>query len=570
MKTFVLVFITSLLALTIPASAYAVDRPNVVIILADDLGYSDLGCYGGEIPTPHMDALAQGGARFAQMYNSARCCPTRASLMTGLYPTQAGIGDFTSNKPAKNKGPGYLGRLRDDCATMAELLKPASYRCYYSGKWHMHPQTGPIERGFDEFYGYTNDHSHDQYDRDYYERLPANRIPELKYEKGQYYATDAFNDYALEFIRQGQKSGDPWLVFLAHSSPHFPVQAPADRVDKYEQIYLKGWNKLREERFVRMQEIGLASDPTWKLSPLSIVPVDTAEIANGYSGQDNPAWDSLPEDRRRDLARRMAVYAAMVETVDHGVGRIVQHLKDTNELDNTLILLTSDNGACYEWGPFGFDGESRKGKTNLYAGEQLREIGGPGTHQSYGSGWANLCNTPLRMYKHFTHEGGINSPFIAHWPKGFAPRADWIHAPVHVMDIVPTVLAAANVTALTKRKQIAVQPIEGTNLLPVIRGAALAERGIGFDHQGAHAWRKGDWKIVWSKRMPSEIRWELYNIAHDRCELKDLASSDPNRVEEMVAEWTEWAKRVGVIWKPGDDASSTANPAAPASVATQE
>ncbi|MFN7889077.1 MAG: arylsulfatase [Pirellula sp.] len=529
---------------------HAADRPNIVVVLADDLGYSDLGCYGGEISTPHIDALAKGGVRFSQMYNSARCCPTRAALMTGLYPTQAGIGDFTSTKPAANKGPGYLGRLREDCATMAEMLKPASYRSFYVGKWHMHSQTGPIDRGFDEFYGYTNDHSHDQYDRDYYERLPANHSAELKYATDQYYATDAFNDYAIEFIRQGQKSESPWLVFLAHSSPHFPVQAPADRVDKYEQLYLKGWDKLREERFARMKTIGLATGSAWKLSPRSIVPVDTPEIANGFPGEENPAWDSLPEDRRRDLARRMAVYAAMVEAVDQGVGRIVEHLRSTEDLENTLILFTSDNGACYEWGPFGFDGTSRKGETTLFTGDRLREIGGPGTHHSYGSAWANLCNTPLRLYKHFTHEGGINSPFIAHWPKGFGPRADFVHDPVHVMDVVPTVLAAANASPLSKRGDVPVQPIEGTNLLPAIRGEKILERGIGFDHQGAHAWRKGDWKIVWSKRMPTEIRWELYNIAEDRCEMNDLASRYPDRVQEMTKEWTAWARRVGVIWEP--------------------
>jgi arylsulfatase len=470
--------------------------------------------------------------------------------MTGLYPTQAGIGDFTSTKPAANKGPGYLGRLREDCATMAEMLKPASYRSFYVGKWHMHSQTGPIDRGFDEFYGYTNDHSHDQYDRDYYERLPANHSAELKYATDQYYATDAFNDYAIEFIRQGQKSGSPWLVFLAHSSPHFPVQAPADRVDKYEQLYLKGWDKLREERFARMKTIGLVTGSAWKLSPRSIVPVDTPEIANGFPGEENPAWDSLPEDRRRDLARRMAVYAAMVEAVDQGVGRIVEHLRSTEDLENTLILFTSDNGACYEWGPFGFDGTSRKGETTLFTGDRLREIGGPGTHHSYGSAWANLCNTPLRLYKHFTHEGGINSPFIAHWPKGFGPQADFVHDPVHVMDIVPTVLAATNTSPLSKRGDVPVQPIEGTNLLPAIRGEKILERGIGFDHQGAHAWRKGDWKIIWSKRMPTEIRWELYNIAEDRCEMNDLASWYPDRVQEMTKEWTAWARRVGVIWEP--------------------
>jgi arylsulfatase A-like enzyme len=550
MKAYIQVCITGLVALAIQVSAYAADRPNMIVILADDLGYSDLGCYGSEIPTPHIDALAKGGVRFTQMYNSARCCPTRASLMTGLYPTQAGIGDFTTNNPAENKGPGYLGHLRNDCATLAEMLKPSAYRCFYVGKWHMNSKTGPIERGFDEFYGYIDDHSHDQYDRDYYTRLTANKPSELKYEKEKYYATDAFNDYALEFIRQGQKSGSPWLVFLGHSSPHFPVQAPADRVDKYEQMYLRGWDKLREERFARMQQIGLAVGPAWKLSPRSRVPVDQSEIANGYSGQENPAWDSLPNDRRRDLARRMAVYAAMVEAVDQGVGRIVQHLKDTEDLDNTLILFTSDNGACYEWGPYGFDGISRKGETTLYTGQQLHVIGGPGTHHSYGSGWANLCNTPLRMYKHFTHEGGINSPFIAHWPKGFGPRADWVNDPVHVMDIAPTILAAAKISPQTNRDNVVLQPIEGRNLLPAMRGEKLAERGIGFDHQGAHAWRKGDWKIVWSKRMPTEIKWELYNIAEDRCELNDLAKKHPERVQEMVDEWTQWATRVGVIWSP--------------------
>ena len=259
----------------------------------------------------------------------------------------------------------------------------------------------------------------------------------------------------------------------------------------------------------------------------------------------------------------------MVEAVDQGVGRIVQHLRDTNDLENTLIVFTSDNGACYEWGPFGFDGVSRKGESTLYTGERLREIGGPGTHHSYGSGWANLCNTPLRLYKHFTHEGGINSPFIAHWPKGFAPRTDWIHDPVHVMDIVPTVLAAANVSPLSKRNGVAVQPIEGTNLLPAMRGEKVPERGIGFDHQGAHAWRKGDWKIVRSKRMPTEIRWELYNVTEDRCEMNDLASKHPERVETMVAEWTEWARRVGVIWESEKPASNASKPV-PASNATKQ
>ncbi len=523
-------------------------QPNIILILADDLGYSDLGCYGGEIHTPHLDSLAKRGVRFTQLYNSARCCPSRASLMTGLYPSQAGIGDFTTGRPHPTRGPGYLGRLNEQCVTLAEVLKPAGYGCYYVGKWHMHEQTGPIKRGFDEFYGYTRGHSHDQYDADYYFRLPQGRKPELDLPKDKFYATDAFNDYAMEFIRQGQKSGKPWFVFLGHSSPHFPVQAPAERADKYDKTYRRGWDVLREERYERMKKLGLINGDHWKPTPRALVPVDRNDIANGYPGKPNPAWDSLDKDRQLDLARRMAVFAAMVESVDHGVGRIIKHLQATNDLDNTLILFLSDNGACYEWGPFGFDGRSRVGTTTLYTGDDLRKIGGRGTHQSYGSAWANLGNTPLRLYKHFTHEGGISTPFIAHWPKGIGRPDTWVRTPAHVMDIMPTVLDATGAKYPQVRNGQTIPPMEGVSLLPAMRGKSLPKRSIGFDHQGARALRNGDWKLVWSKRMPTEIKWELYNLAKDRCETNDVAARHPVRVKLLAAEWETWARRVGVIY----------------------
>lgn len=522
-------------------------RPNVLVILADDLGFSDLGCFGGEIHTPHLDALAHHGARLTQLYTSARCCPSRASLMTGLYPSQTGIADFTSDKPNLKRGPGYLGRLNDQCVTLAELLGPAGYGCYYVGKWHLHPQTGPIKRGFHEFYGYTDDHSHDQYDATYYRRFPSDRKKEIDPPADQFYATDVFNDYALEFIRQGQKRDQPWFLFLGHSSPHFPIQAPPEWADKYDAIYQRGWDVLREERFARMKELGLAG-PAWQLSPLSLVPVDRDDIANGYSGQPNPKWQSLDSDRQKDLARRMSIFAAMVERVDHGVGRIVEHLKSTGDLDNTLLVFLSDNGACYEWGPFGFDGESRQGTTTLHTGEDLRKIGGRGTHQSYGSGWANLGNTPFRMYKHFTHEGGIISPAIVHWPAGIGTPNRWVNEPVHMLDWMPTILAAAGVDYPTIFQSRPITPAEGTNLLPALRGEKLPERTIGFSHQGARALRQGDWKIVWSKRMPAEVRWELFNLANDRCEMDDLASRDPERVEAMAKDWENWARRVQVLY----------------------
>jgi arylsulfatase len=550
------------------ASLAAADRPrpNIVLILADDLGYSDLGCYGGEIDTPHIDALAADGVRFTQLYNSARCCPSRASLMTGLYPTQAGIGDFTTPGPSPERGPGYLGRLNDQCVTLAEVLRGAGYRCYYVGKWHMHQETGPIRRGFHEFYGYTRGHSHDQYDADYYIRLPEGRDQEIDSSPGEFYATDVFNEYSLEFIRQGQQTRQPWFLFLGHSSPHFPIQAPAERADKYEPRYRRGWDVLRAERFERMKEIGLVNGDHWQLTDRSRVPVDRDDIANGYPGEPNPAWKELDTDRQRDLARRMAVFAAMVETVDQGVGRIVEHLQRTDEFDNTLILFLSDNGACYEWGPFGFDGPSRRGKTILHRGDDLRQIGGRGTYHSYGSGWANLGNTPLRLYKHFTHEGGISTPCIAHWPAGIgrpgtarsvrdsgtaasgpAQADNWIRDPAHVMDIMPTILEATGAAYPATYRGNAITPREGVSLLPAMRGEALAERSIGFDHQGARALRRGDWKLVWSKRMPHEIEWELYNLAEDRCETRDMAGAHADRLTQLAAAWEVWAQRVSVV-----------------------
>lgn len=523
-------------------------RPNIVVVLADDLGYTDLGCYGGEIDTPHIDALAKAGARFTQVYNSARCCPSRASLMTGLYPTQAGIGDFTTRNPHPTRGPGYAGRLSDNCATLAEVLGPAGYGCYYVGKWHLHEKTGPIRRGFDEFYGYTRGYAQDQYAADAYLRLPEGRDKEIAPDADEYYATDVFNDYAIEFIKQGQQSKKPWFVFVGHSSPHFPVQAPADRADKYDEIYRRGWDVLRDERFERMKQIGLVDGDHWKLSPRSLVPVDRDDIANGFAGKENPAWDSLNEDRQLDLSRRMAVFAAMVEGVDQGVGRIVDHLEQTKDLDNTLILFLSDNGACYEWGPFGFDGPSRKGTTTLRTGEELRNTGGRGTYQSYGSAWANLGNTPFRLYKHFTHEGGISTPFIAHWPAGIGKPDIWVRQPAHVMDIMPTLMEVAGVDYPKQLGGNDLTALEGTSLLPAMKGGSLPDRKIGFDHQAAHAIRQGDWKAVFGKNMPNEIQWELYNLTEDRCELNDLASKHPNRLQKMVADWDKWARRVGVIW----------------------
>ncbi len=515
------------------APAAAAQRPNVLLVLLDDLGYSDFGCYGGEIPTPHIDRLGLAGLRFTGMTTSARCCPSRASLLTGLYPGQAGI-------------PNFGGSLNDQCATLAEVLGDSGYQTYAVGKWHVGSGPAlPTNRGFDEFYGLSAGHSADQWLPNKYQRLPADRQPEIRFGEGKFYATDAFSAYALEFIQQAQKKpGKPWLVYLAHSAPHFPVQAPMKSAEPLLDTYRQGWDVLREKRFARMKQLGLIDHDGWKLTERSIVPVEPEPIANGFSGQPNPSWQSLPENRREDLARRMALYAAMVSHVDQGMGRIVEHLKESGAYANTLIVILSDNGACYEWGPFGFDKASRAGVTTLYQGEALDTMGGPGSYMAYGSGWANLCNTPFRLYKHFTHRGGLASPCIVHWPQGVTSPGRWVRDPAHLMDIMPTLVEVARAEYPKTRSNIPVAPMTGVSLTRTFQpGGVLAARAIGYSHEGARAIHRGKWKLVFGKRFPAKVQWELYDMDADPCETLDLASQNPGLVAELAGEWTQWEKR---------------------------
>jgi arylsulfatase len=416
------------------------------------------------------------------------------------------------------------------------------------GKWHM-GSPGPIQRGFDAYYGYKNlqAHSNDQWNPADYVRLPAGTPAELAYAPGKFYVTDVFTDYALEFLRQARTTKDkPWFLYLAHSSPHFPVQAPKESIDRHMATYRRGWDVLRAERFARMKALGLvAADAV--LPPLSTVPVETDDaIANGYSGKPNPAWDSLPADRREDLARRMATFAAMVEHVDQGVGRLLADLERNGELANTLVVFTSDNGACYEWGPFGFDGRSRAGRTDLHVGEALAGMGQTGTHSSYGSAWANLGNTPLNLYKHFCHEGGISSPLIVAWPAGLKPSAPWIRSPAHVMDLLPTIAAAAGATYPAERGGKAIRPASGRSLLPALRGETTSVRGIPTAHEGARGYRLGDWKIVWGKRQNAPVAWQLFDLSKDPSEQHDLADQQPAKLKELADAWMAWAKQAGV------------------------
>lgn len=521
-------------------------KPNIIVVLVDDMGYSDTGAYGGEVRTPNIDRLARGGLRFTQAYNSARCCPSRASLLTGLYSHQAGIANFTGPDRTAKKGPAYLGRLNKKCVTLGEVLSGAGYSTYCVGKWHVGHQESPVLRGFEEFYGYIRGHSTDQWISSNYTRLPAGRKPEIEYKPGEFYATDAFSDYALEFIRQGQKRKKPFFLYLAHSSPHFPLQAPAATRDSYLETYRRGWDVLRKERYERQEKSGLVT-PSWKFTRRSAVPVDRADIANGFPGKQNPPWKSLPAGRREDLTYRMATFAAMLDHVDQGIGRILDHLEKSGDLDNTLILFTSDNGACYEWGPFGFDGRSRRGKTTLHEGDQLQKVGGPGTYHSVGSAWSCLSNTPLRMYKHFNHEGGNSNQLVAHWPKGIRKPNRWVRSPIHLIDIMPTICAVAGAEYPEEFKGRKITPVEGTSIKPLLDGeAALPARTLYFDHFGSSAVRQGDWKLVRGNSRYNKAAWELYNIADDRCETNNRIHSMPGKAQALQKLWTQWAARMKI------------------------
>ncbi len=373
------------LALSAPTAA-AAEQPNVLLILADDLGFSDVGCYGGEIVTPNLDQLAAGGLRFRQYYNGTRCCPSRASLMTGLYPHQAGVGDMNTQTAA------------------------AGYHTSMVGKWHLSagPKTPrPTDRGFDDFYGMIGGFNSCFQEDPFYTRLPASR-KKRQYPKDGFYSSDVFGDYSIDFLAEARKQKKPFFQYLAFNAPHFPLHAKAEDIKKYTDAYAKGWDEVRETRLAKQIELGLFPKGT-TLSPLSEYMTRRDFARSG----ENPAWATLDANRQADLARRMAVFAAMVTCMDRNIGRVVDDLQKNGELDNTLILFLSDNGACAEWDPFGFD-ESSGPKNVLHKGDALAAMGGPMTYHSYGSGWANAGNAPFRLYKHYCHEGGHTHP--AHRP----------------------------------------------------------------------------------------------------------------------------------------------------------
>jgi arylsulfatase len=493
-------------------------KPNIVLILADDMGYSDLGCYGSEIPTPNLDRLASEGLRFSQFYNAARCCPTRASLLTGLYPHQAGVGQMSGNGGA----PGYQGRLNDRCVTIAEVLKTAGYTTLMAGKWHVGDSRPhwPVDRGFDEYFGLLSGGSN-------YFRLDKNRKmalgdqPWTTRSEG-FYMTDAFTDHALGFLDKHGRKDSPFFLYLAFTSPHWPLHAPPDEIAKHRGKYLEGPEPLRQRRYRRQLDMGLI-DKRWPLSPQ-----DTAALK----------WNALDDAKKRNMDLRMAVYAAQISRMDWNVGRVLEKLRELGAEDDTLVLFLSDNGGCHEGGPGGFD-----------RGAKGAEPGTPDSFSSYGLSWANLSNTPFRRYKHWTHEGGAATPLIARWPEIVRKGGAIVHDVGHIVDIMATCADVAGAAYPAEFAGRPVTPLEGRSLRPILEGATRDPHAfLAWEHFGNRAIREGKWKLV--AVSGAKVQWELYDLEADRTELNNLASAMPDKVAELSAKWEEWANRVQVYPRP--------------------
>ncbi len=513
-------------------------KPNIVLILNDDMGFSDIGCYGGEVETPSLDRLAAGGLRFSQFYNTARCSPSRASLLTGLHPHQTGVGVLTYDF-----GPeGYAGNLNHRCVTIAEALKASGYRSYLSGKWHVSgnltqpTDSWPMQRGFDAFYG-TIIGAGSFYDPNTLTR--GNENIEHEARAPEFFYTDAISDNAVEFIRTHRKQhpDKPFFEYVAYTAPHWPLHAHDEDIARYQGRFDKGWDKLREERLERLVASGIL-DKAWPLT-------DRDPTQPPWGQAEHKAW----------LLRCMEVYAAQIDRMDQGIGRILRALEDSGQLDNTLVIFMADNGACAEDIPEGVTVDELVNrlmiaKSHTRAGEPVhfgnnpdRMPGPENTYQSYGPAWANLSNAPFRMYKHWIHEGGIATPLIFHWPEGIAGRNEVRHSPGYLPDIMATVL---DITATPYPAQWPgrdVAPLEGHSLLSTFARDQETRPPMFWEHEGNAAVRLGQWKLVRDYPKP----WELYDMESDRTELNNLAAKHPERVRDMAAQYEAWAKRCGVI-----------------------
>ncbi len=531
----------------------AKEPPNILLIMGDDMGFSDIGRYGSEIATPTLDRLGEHGLCFSQFYNNARCCPTRASLLTGLYPHQAGIGHMTGDYGL----PSYQGNLNKRSVTLAEALKPAGYRTYMSGKWHVTRHTGPEgpkhtwprQRGFDRFYG-TIIGAGSFFDpttlcRDNSYITPEN---DPEYQPETYYYTDAITDNAIQFLSDHETchDEDPFFLYVSYTAAHWPMHALPEDIAKYEGKYDGGYAPTRQARLEKLKALGLLNK--------NGIP---APMVGNWANQSDQEWE----------AACMEVYAAMVDRMDQGIGKIVDHLQSAGEMENTLILFLQDNGGCAEgmgrrsnldqiadiqYEPLGLNGlqpkiwppmQTRDGRP-VKTGPKV--IPGPAdTYIAYGRNWANVSNTPFKEYKHWVHEGGISTPLIAHWPAGISAKGSWNHTPTHIIDIMATAVDLAGADYPLKKNGHPIQPMEGISLQPAFSKQCLERnKPIFWEHEGNRAVRDGRWKIV-AKGIQG--KWELYDMEKDRTESTNLADIHPERVQRLSAQYDQWAKRAGVV-----------------------
>ncbi|MCM8535899.1 MAG: arylsulfatase [Lentisphaeraceae bacterium] len=522
--------VSVLLLILMAMCGQAAEKPNIILIMADDLGFSDLGSYGGEIETPNIDKLAANGLKFTQFYNTGRCCPTRASLMTGLYPHQAGIGHMIGTSPNKL----YNGELSKKAVTIAEALKLGGYTTYLSGKWHLtawpnaedtEQSNWPNNRGFDQFYGTIASI------RSYYNPPSLTRDGKMLPPPANkdFYYTEDISKTAVEFI-EDHKSDKPFFLYVPHVAPHWPIQAPESAIDKYQERYEVGWDKLAEVRKKKMIELGLI-DKKWKY------PKRNAESL---------AWDEVKPEYKKWYARRMATFAAMVDIMDSGVGQIMDSLKKKNILENTIVIFLSDNGGCAEEiGPKGraknFPLETRDGRKIRLGNDPAIMPGPEDTYATYGQEWAGFSNTPFREFKSFNHEGGITTPLVIYW-KGKV-RQGLTHDLGHVIDILPTCLDLAGVDYPEIHKGNKIIPVEGKSLVKLFTDEQRkGHDAIYFEHEGNRAIRQGKWKLV----RKYKDQWELFNMETDRLETKNLITKKPEIANELLKKYTAWTKKAGV------------------------
>ncbi|NOX99995.1 MAG: arylsulfatase [Verrucomicrobia bacterium] len=536
----------------------AAERPNIILIMGDDMGISDIGCYGSEIKTPNLDNLAEGGLRFRQFYNTSRCCPTRASLLTGLYPHQAGIGDMMDDLGMD----GYRGELNRNSVTIAEVLKTAGYRTYVAGKWHVTKKTQansdadrrnwPLQRGFDRFYG-TIHGAGSFFDPNSLTRDNSFISPfdDPEYQSEEFYYTDAISDHAVRFVQEHhqEQSDSPFFMYVAYTSAHWPMHARKRDIAKYKGQYDAGYDVIRKARYEKMINLGLIDSQSAKLSKLK----------DSWKETDHLKWDIV----------NMEVYAAMIDNMDQGIGRIVKSLKETGQYENTLLLFFQDNGGSHEGMGRGNGGAQRQAAPSLdplsksylqldMIPKQTRDgfpirqgkgvtAGPEDTYIGYGKAWATVSNTPFREYKHWVHEGGISTPLIAHWPAKIRRKGEWENTPSHLIDLMATCVDVAGAEyPATFHGGKNITPMEGKSLRLAFEGKGdqIDREAIYWEHEGNRAIRSGNWKLV---ANGIKGKWELYDISKDRSELNNLAATMPDKVKRLANMWKAYAQRTNVV-----------------------